>query len=78
MRKMSIFKRLLLLCLILVIWKITTSCETVRIVDGCYGYWEDNGLKRGTIAKNWVYLHPYRQCVEETPPHRNTRKQWQK
>jgi len=56
-------------------WEITTSCSKD---DGCYGYWEDMGLKRGTIHKTRDYISPYRQCVKETPPHRNIRKQWQK
>jgi len=45
---MILIKRLLLLVLILVMWIITTSCSKE---DGCYGYWEDVGLKRGTIHK---------------------------
>jgi len=57
---MSLIKRLLLLFLILVMWEITTSCSKD---DGCYGYWEDMGLKRGTIHKTRDYISPYRQCV---------------
>ena len=65
---MSLVKRILFLCLILVIWEVTTSCSRD---DGCYGYWEGDGLQRGTIEKNKFYVHPYRQCVEEVPPHKN-------
>ena len=36
-----------------------------------FGYWEDDGPQRGTLLKNRNNMHPYRQCVEETPPHRN-------
>ena len=70
--KMNFFKRMLVLCLVLVIWEITTSCRTVNnSIEKCYGYWEDDGPQRGTLLKNRNNMHPYRQCVEETPPYRN-------
>jgi len=33
------------------------------------GIWNDNGPKRGTLEKNKFHKHPYRQCVDENPPH---------
>ena len=72
---MILIKKILILFLILLVWNITTSCAPK---DGCYGYWKDRGLKKGTISKNRFYISPYRQCVKETPPHRNTKVQWQK
>ena len=61
---MSLTIRLLLLGLVLMV----SSCSTE---DGCYGYWEDMGLKRGTVDRNKFYVNPYRQCVEEVFPHKN-------
>ena len=70
--KVNLSKRILMLCLAVVIWEVTTSCRTVnKSVKKCYGYWEDDGPQRGTLLKNKNNMHPYRQCVEETPPHRN-------
>ena len=69
--KMNFFKRIFVLCLALIVWEVTTSCGTIAPLQDCYGYWEDGGPKRGTLLKNKDNIHPYRQCVEETPPHRN-------
>tara|TARA_A100000164_G_scaffold309186_1_gene286507 strand:+ start:65 stop:238 length:174 start_codon:yes stop_codon:yes gene_type:complete len=51
-----------------------TGCETVNQTGGCYGFWENSALKRGTRISNQNYSKPYRQCVEETKPHKNTEK----
>jgi len=49
------------------------GCEAVRqIQTGCYGYWEDSGMKRGTRGTRKDFSKPYRQCVEKSAPHRNT------
>ena len=49
------------------------GCEAVRqIQTGCYGYWEDIGMKRGTRGTRKDFSKPYRQCVEKSAPHRNT------
>ncbi len=61
---MSSVIRILLLCLVF----MASSCS---IEKGCYGYWEDMGLKRGTSGRNKFYVNPYRQCVEEVHPHKN-------
>ena len=43
---------------------VISSCTTSQ--TGCYGFWEDTQLKRGTIVgKNANYKKPYRQCVDE-------------
>ena len=53
-------------------WMVV-GCSTIQ--NGCYGFWQDEGLKRGTIPwKNADYSIPYRQCVEEEAPHKNTEK----
>jgi len=53
-------------------WMVV-SCTTTS-QKGCYGFWKDNrwGMKRGSIVgKNADYKRPYRQCVEEEPPHKD-------
>ena len=51
-------------------WMVV-GCEAVRQVkSGCYGYWMGTDApKRGTLEKNKFHKHPYRQCVDENPPH---------
>jgi|AOAMet2_C27A4_80_1029296.scaffolds.fasta_scaffold10485_2 hypothetical protein len=41
--------------------------------NGCFGYWYDPGLKRGTLLKNQNYVTPYRQCVDEAGNDRGKR-----
>ena len=51
---------------------IFVGCEAVRQA-GCYGYWEGTGgHQRGTRLSNQNNIKPYRQCVDENPPHGNT------
>ena len=60
-----------LVCIMLT-WMVIGGCTTTS--DGCYGFWEKNkdGLQRGTRAGwNTDYKKPYRQCVDENPPHLN-------
>ena len=46
------------------------SCASESFTKGCWGYWEkEKGLKRGTRLFNQNYTKPYRQCVDEDPPH---------
>ncbi len=49
------------------------GCEAVRQA-GCYGYWveSNDGHKRGTRWSNQKIVRPYRQCVDENPPHKDT------
>ena len=68
-------KKLLLSLIMMATWMVV-SCTTTS-QDGCYGFWEHNrwGMKRGTIVgKNAEYKRPYRQCVDENPPHIDTDK----
>ena len=62
------------LILVMMISTILVGCETVRqIQTGCFGYWEGSGgHKRGTRLDNQNNAKPYRQCVDENPPHQNT------
>jgi hypothetical protein len=61
------------LILVIMISTILVGCEAVRqIQTGCYGYWEDSGMKRGTRGTRKDFSKPYRQCVEKSAPHRNT------
>ena len=65
-------QRLLLIFIMMATWMVV-SCTTTS-QEGCYGFWEHNrwGMKRGTIVgKNTDYKRPYRQCVEEEPPHKD-------
>ena len=67
-------KKLLLIFVMMATWMVV-SCTTTTSPTGnggCYGFWEKNywGLLRGTIVgKNTDYKKPYRQCVDEHPPH---------
>jgi hypothetical protein len=63
-------KRLLFI-IMMAIWMVA-SCTPRMDSNGCYGYWYDPGLKRGTLLKNQNYVSPYRQCVEQESPHKNT------
>ena len=61
------------LILVMMMSTIFVGCEAVRqIQTGCYGYWEDRGMKRGTRGTRKDFSKPYRQCVEKSAPHRNT------
>jgi hypothetical protein len=61
------------LILVMMMSTIFVGCEAVRqIQTGCYGYWEDIGMKRGTRGTRKDFSKPYRQCVEKSAPHRNT------
>ena len=65
----------LILILIMMMSTIFVGCETIsQIQTGCFGYEVDSGLKRGTREANRNFTKPYRQCVEETAPHKNTEK----
>ena len=57
--------------IIMATW-IVIGCTPRLDSNGCYGYWYDPGLKRGTLLKNQNYGSPYRQCVEKQSPHKNT------
>jgi hypothetical protein len=60
------------LILVIMISTILVGCEAVRqIQTGCYGYWEDSGMKRGTRGTRKDFSKPYRQCVDTNPPHGN-------
>ena len=63
-------KLLLLIFIMMATW-IVVSCATTQVNknEGCWGFWNDNGPKRGTLEKNKFHKHPYRQCVDENPPH---------
>jgi hypothetical protein len=66
-------QKLLLIFVMMATW-IVVGCASVT-GDGCYGFWNTNGPKRGTISwKNQNHNNPYRQCVEETAPHKNIEK----
>jgi hypothetical protein len=61
--------------IMITIWILVISGCTPRLdSNGCYGYWYDPGLKRGTLLKNQNYVSPYRQCVEHKAPHKNLEK----
>ena len=62
-------KKLLLIFVMIATW-IVVSCATPTIGNGgCWGFWSKGGPKRGTLKKNNFNKHPYRQCVNENPPH---------
>jgi hypothetical protein len=70
--KMNFLKKIFMLCLALIVWEVTTSCGNYSTYSPqCFGYWIDEGPKRGTLSKNRLNNLPYRQCVQETPPHKN-------
>jgi len=61
--------------IMITIWIFVISGCTPRLdSNGCYGYWYDPGLKRGTLLKNRDTISPYRQCVEKEAPHKNKEK----
>ena len=62
------------LILVMMVSTILVGCEAVKqIRTGCYGYWEGSGgYQRGTRLDNQNNSKPYRQCVDENPPHGNT------
>ena len=65
-------KRLSIVFIMMATWMVV-GCSS--ITGGCYGFWVEDGLKRGTISwKNADYSKPYRQCVEKAAPHKNTEK----
>jgi hypothetical protein len=59
------------LILVVMMSTIFVGCESIRQAKGCFGYWEDSGMKRGTRKD---YPKPYRQCVDENSPHSNLEK----
>jgi hypothetical protein len=63
-------KKLLLIIMIMATWMVV-SCTTTTSTgnSGCWGFWEDDGNKRGTIEKKRQTNKPYRQCVNEEAPH---------
>ena len=62
-------KKLLLIFVMMATW-IVVSCTAPTIGNGgCFGFWNDNGPKRGTLEKNKFNKHPFRQCVDKNPPH---------
>ena len=64
-------KKLLLIFVMMATWMVV-GCETVR-KTGCYGFWieQNDGHKRGTRWSNRNNIRPYRQCVDENPPHKD-------
>ena len=66
-------KKLLLIFIMMATW-IVVSCTSTTQVNGsgCWGFWKSDGPKRGTIEKKKFNKHPYRQCVDENPPHQDT------
>ena len=66
-----------LVAIIMLTW-IVIGCTPRLDSNGCYGYTYDPGLKRGTLLKNQNYVSPYRQCLEEEPPHKNTHREMTK
>jgi len=67
-------KKLLLIFIMMATWMVV-GCEAVRQA-GCYGYWvhSGDGHKRGTRWSNQNNDRPFRQCVENAPPYKNTEK----
>ena len=65
-------KKLLLIFVMMATW-IVVSCATTQVNKngGCWGFWKSNGPKRGTLEKNKFNTTPYRQCVDEIPPHKD-------
>ena len=65
-------KKLLLIFVMMATWIVVSCASTTQINgSGCWGFWNDNGPKRGTLEKNKFHKHPYRQCVDENPPHKD-------
>ena len=71
-------KMLLLIFVMMATWTVV-GCETIRQA-GCYGHWvghtdgSRSGHKKGTIWSNRHNVTPYRQCVENEGPYKNTEK----
>ena len=63
-------QKLLIFSVMIATWMVV-SCTPRLDSNGCFGYWYDPGLKRGTLLKNQNYVSPYRQCVEKEAPHKN-------
>ena len=61
-------QKMLLFVMMTAIWMVA-SCTPRMDSNGCYGYWYDPGLKRGTLLKNQKYISPYRQCVDDDEIH---------
>ena len=57
-------QKLLIFLIMIATWMVV-SCTPRMDSNGCFGYWYDPGLKRGTLLKNQTYVSPYRQCVDE-------------
>ena len=64
-------KKLLLIFIMMATWIVASCATTTTRNEGCWGFWNDNGPKRGTLEKNKFNKHPVRQCVDENPPHQN-------
>ena len=64
--------KLLLIIIIMATWMVV-SCTTTTSTgnSGCWGFWESDGNKRGTIEKKRQTAKPYRQCVDTEAPHRD-------
>ena len=70
-------KKLLLSFFLMATWMVV-SCGTTTYTTkgGCWGYTVDERPIRGTIVgKNNTHIKPYRQCVDETFPHKNTHRE---
>jgi len=69
--------KLLLSFIIMATWMVVSCGTTISTVkNGCWGYTVDERPIRGTIAgKNDKHVRPYRQCVDETFPHKNTHRE---
>ena len=64
-------KKLLLIFVMMAIWIVAGCTTTQGYGSGCWGYWKSNGPKRGPLEKNKFNTTPYRQCVDENPPHQD-------
>ena len=64
-------KKLSIIFIMMATWMLF-GCTPRMDSNGCFGYWYDPGLKRGTRLENQNYVSPYRQCVEKQSPHKNT------
>ena len=64
-------KKLSLLVFVMMVTWIVAGCTPRLDSNGCYGYWYDPGLKRGTLKNNKFHISPYRQCVEKEEPHKD-------
>ena len=66
-------QKLLLIFIMMATWMVT-GCTYRADSNGCFGYTYETGLKRGTLLKNQNYSSPYRQCVEDSAPHKDLEK----